>query len=240
MKTQQLLLMAMTVATTMPTWADNAAIPAPESQKVCCAETPARNWYGYVSLDNGIAHAQQKTIWKPSNSQSYFKTRYSNIKYSGGLSLGVQGKVLSNVVVGLEVFASGLNGTKLEYVGVTHNGGMALHKTTKIRPQYGVALKLGYAHQDLLMYIKAGYSRTKYNSAIRLDGEDFENKGKLKGYVIGAGFQYDFSRHFAAGLEYESASYKSYNASYTILLGTQKEKTTTNINTLKLRLIAKI
>lgn len=241
MKAKQSLLMALVCATATTAWADNAAIPAPEAQKVSPAEpATARNWYGYVSLDNGLAIVQQKTNWKPAGTNNFHKTRYTKSSYSGGMSLGFQGKVVSEIVAGFEAFAGGLNGLKNEYVSVTDNGGMQLHKTTKIKPQYGLAVKLGYSFQDLLMYVKAGISKTKYSSSITIDGNDFEDKGKLKGYIVGAGFQYDFSRNFAAGLEYERTTYKSYNSSYTILLGTQKEKTTTNINTFKLRLIAKI
>jgi outer membrane immunogenic protein len=183
------------------------AAPAP-----LMSPTPVYNWTGiYVGLNGGYGWGHQDPLNLITN-----RFDEQSIDFSGGVVGGTAGAQIQSghVVIGFEadIDWAGLKGssTFIPAVGGVPLGG-PISATTEINWEATARARLGYAHDNWLLYATGGLAllgtKTSFTPGVGFTCGTYLIVGcsgnkKQVGAVLGAGIEYGITPNISAKLEY--------------------------------------
>lgn len=173
------------------------------SKKIAPIAPPQFTWTGfYVGGQLGMSILNVELTLD--NGLFYEKNNPSKIGLIGGLQAGYLYQFSNNIVLGAEVSYAWTDTTASKTVSVGANE----IRTRSVTAQdlFIVALRAGYAFNNWLPYLKAGYA----NSGNELTTFDvtrgqpsiIPSDARSSGWVVGAGVDYAFTQNVIFGLEY--------------------------------------
>ena len=205
---------------------------APTPVKAAPPQTPAFNWSGvYLGVNGGGAWGNQDPF-------NVITNRFDevNINFSGGMAGGTAGVQLqeSYLVVGLEsdLDWAGIKGSTVltpSLLGVAQP--FTLNATTRINWDYTLRARVGYAHDNWLLFLTSGLAVLGAETNLTtVSGVDpcatltviggtpgfltCHGTNKRLGLTAGAGVEYGFTPNWSAKVEYRYTAAASLEASH--------------------------
>jgi len=112
---------------------------------------------------------------------------------------------LGGIVAGIEGEISDSTGKQTEQETFD---GIAIAAGFKVGRDLYAGGRIGFnAGPSTLIYAKGGYSNTRVDAFVEVDGERFKTKGNVDGFRLGAGVEQLFGRNAFGKLEYRYSSY---------------------------------
>ena len=120
--------------------------------------------------------------------------------FAGGAHIGWQ-KQWGNTVAGVEVSYTALNGDVTSHVNAL---GVPVAMSTEVSNLVLVTGRLGYAQDNMLAYLKAGYASADVDFAFRfaVPATGSSSSEREHGWTAGVGLEYGIRDNIILGLEY--------------------------------------
>jgi outer membrane immunogenic protein len=120
--------------------------------------------------------------------------------FAGGAQIGLQ-KQWANIVAGIEVSYTGLDGDITSHTSFL---GTPVTRSSDVSNLLLVTGRLGYAQDNMLAYVKAGYATADVEFGFRLPGTATagSSSDREDGWTAGVGFEYAIRDNIILGIEY--------------------------------------
>jgi outer membrane immunogenic protein len=206
------LLLAFALAIGLVQTVSAADLPRRPAAAPLLAPTPVYNWTGiYVGLNGGYGWGRQDPLNLITN-----RFDEQSINFTGGVVGGTAGAQIQSghVVIGFEadIDWAGLKGssTFIPAVGGVPLGG-PVSATTEINWEATARARIGYAHDNWLLYATGGLAllgaKTAFTPGVGFTCGTYgivncSGAKKQVGAVLGAGIEYGITPNVSAKLEY--------------------------------------
>lgn len=160
--------------------------------------SPAYNWTGfYAGVHGGYGWSDEVTVGLTGIGSVTGSTSELKGGFGGG-QIGYNWQLAPSWVWGIEADAAGAS---IKWGG---DDGAGTSVETKIRSLGSVTGRLGYAADNLLLYVKGGWGWADNRVSLAQVGVGAVSDSKFhSGWTVGAGLEYGFAPAWSAKIEYQ-------------------------------------